>query len=97
MTVFDLDKQAPIAFLKMPGGPDVIKFDPGLSRIYIACYGGAIAVFHQDDPNHYRKLEDFHVQHAVHTLAVDLKTHRDIHPNRKKTASPSHAWWVTRP
>ena len=84
MTVFDLDKHAPIAFLKMPGGPDVIKFDPGLGRIYVACYSGAIAVFHQDDPDHYRKLADFRVQHAVHTLAVDLKTHRVYTPEQEE-------------
>jgi YVTN family beta-propeller protein len=84
MTVFDLDKHAPIAFLKMPGGPDVIKFDPGLGRIYVACYSGAIAVFHQDDPDHYHKLEDFRVQHAVHTLAVDLKTHRVYTPEQEE-------------
>src|SRR5258708_37930522 len=30
MTVFDLDKNQPIAFLPMADGPDVIKFDPGL-------------------------------------------------------------------
>ena len=29
MTVFDLDTHAPIAFLQMAAGPDVIKFDPG--------------------------------------------------------------------
>ena len=32
--------------------------------------------FHEDDPDHYRKLEDFHVQHAVHSLAIDPATHR---------------------
>jgi YVTN family beta-propeller protein len=84
MTVFDLDKHTPIAFLEMPGGPDVIKFDPGLGRIYVACYSGAIAVFHQDDPDHYRKLEYFRVQHAVHTLAVDLKTHRVYTPEQEE-------------
>src|SRR3984893_3317990 len=66
MTVFDLDKTQPIAFLPMAKDPDVIRFDPGLDRIYAACYSGAISVFHQDDPTHYRKLEDFPVQHAVH-------------------------------
>src|SRR3989441_3547767 len=88
MTVFDLDKHAPIAFLEMPGGPDVIKFDPGLKRIYVACYSGAIAVFHQDDPDHYRKLEDFGVQHAVHTLAVDLRTHRLYTPEQEEDGKP---------
>src|SRR5437899_3253807 len=38
MTVFDLEKNVPIATLPLAGGPDVIKFDPGLQRIYVACY-----------------------------------------------------------
>ena len=88
MTVFDLDKKTAIAFLPLPGGPDVIKFDPGLRRIYVACYSGAIAVFHQDDADHYRKLEDFRVQHAVHTVAVDLKTHQLYTPEQEEDGKP---------
>lgn len=88
MTVFDLDKNIPIAFLPLAGGPDVIKFDPGLGRIYVACYGGAISVFQQDDVDHYRKLEDFRVQHAVHTVAVDLKTHRLYTPEQEENGKP---------
>src|SRR5881227_103799 len=49
MTVFDLDKNQPIAFFPLADGPDVIKFDSGLGRIYAACYSGAISVFHEDD------------------------------------------------
>jgi DNA-binding beta-propeller fold protein YncE len=88
MTVFDLDKKAPIAFLPLAGGPDVIKFDPGLRRIYVACYSGAISVFHQDDVDDYRKLEDFQVQHAVHSLAVDVKTHRVYTPEQEQDGKP---------
>jgi DNA-binding beta-propeller fold protein YncE len=88
MTVFDLDKHEPIAFLPMADGPDVIKFDPGLNRIYVACYSGAISVFHQDDPNHYTKIEDFKVPHAVHTLAVDLQTHRVYAPEQEADGKP---------
>jgi DNA-binding beta-propeller fold protein YncE len=88
MTVFDLDKNVPIAFLPLAGGPDVIKFDPGLRRIYVACYSGAISVFHEDDDDHYRKLEDFRVQHAVHTVAVDLKTHRLYTPEQEEDGKP---------
>lgn len=84
MTVFDLDKNTAIASLPLPAGPDVIKFDPGLERIYVACYSGAIAVFHEDDLNHYRKLEDFHVQHAVHSLAIDPSTHRVYAPEQEE-------------
>ena len=88
MTVFDLDKHTAIAFLPMPGGADVIKFDAGLGRIYVACYSGAIAVFHEDDADHYRKLEDFRVQHAVHSLAVDPKTHRVYTPEQEEDGKP---------
>jgi DNA-binding beta-propeller fold protein YncE len=88
MTVFDLDKHEPIAFLPMAAGPDVIKFDSGLQRIYAACYSGAISVFHQDDPQHYRKLEDFKVQHAVHSLAVDPETHRVYTPEQEESGKP---------
>jgi len=88
MTVFDLDKNVPIAFLPLAGGPDVIKFDPGLGRIYVACYSGAISVFHEDDADHYRKLEDFRVQHAVHTVAVDMKTHKLYTPEQEENGKP---------
>jgi DNA-binding beta-propeller fold protein YncE len=84
MTVFDLDSHKPIVSLPMADGPDVIKFDPGLGRIYVACYSGAISVFQQDDPDHYRKLEDFSVQKKVHSLAVDEKTHRVYAPEQEE-------------
>jgi DNA-binding beta-propeller fold protein YncE len=88
MTVFDLDRHEAIAFLPLADGPDVIKFDPGLQRIYVACYTGAISVFHQDDADHYRKVEDFPVQHAVHTLAIDLSTHRVYTPEQEENGKP---------
>src|SRR6266446_6281549 len=76
MTVFDLEKNKPITFLPLAKGPDVVKFDPGLKRIYVACSSGAISIFQEDDPDHFRKLEDFPVQKRVHSLAVDEHTHR---------------------
>ena len=88
MTVFDLDKHASIAYLPMARGADVIKFDPGLRRIYVACYSGAISVFHQDDPAHYRKMEDFKVPYAVHSLAVDPETHRVYTPEQEEDGKP---------
>jgi hypothetical protein len=49
--MLDISHQA-IAFLPMAPGADVIKFDSGLKRIYVACSSGAISVFHTDDPDH---------------------------------------------
>lgn len=88
MTVFNLDTHQAIAFLPMAGGPDVIKFDPGLRRIYVACSSGAISVFQMDDPDHYRKLEDFPVQKKVHSLAVDPETHRVYTPEQEENGKP---------
>ncbi|HXR98287.1 MAG TPA: YncE family protein [Terriglobales bacterium] len=88
MTVFDLDQHKPIAYLPMAEGADVIKYDPGLKRIYVACYSGAISVFQQDGASQYRKLEDFKVQHAVHSLAVDLETHRVYTPEQEEDGKP---------
>ena len=84
MTVFNLDTHQAIAFLPMASGPDVIKLDPGLKRIYVACSSGAISVFQMDDPDHYRKLEDFPVQKKVHSLAVDPETHRVYAPEQEE-------------
>lgn len=88
MAVFDLVAHKTIATFPIPSGGDVIKFDPGLGRIYVACSSGAIAVIQQDDPSHYRKLEDFPVQKRVHSLAVDPKTHRVYAPEQEEDGKP---------
>ena len=88
MTVFNLDTHKAIVSLPMAAGADVIKYDPGLRRIYVACFSGAISVFHQDDPDHYRKLQDFRVQPKVHSLAVDPATHRVYAPEQQEDGKP---------
>ncbi len=88
MTVFNLDTHAPIAFLDLAGGPDVIKFDAGFKRIYVACSSGSISVFEATDADHYRKIEDFKVQPRVHTLAIDPVTHQVYAPEQEEDGKP---------
>jgi len=88
LTVFTLDTHKAIAHLPLPQGADVVKFDPGLGRIYAACSSGFISVFQQNDTDHYRKLEDFAVQKMVHSLAVDTATHRVYAPEQQKSGRP---------
>lgn len=88
MTVFDLDSHKPVTSLAMADGPDVIKFDSGLQRIYVACGGGAISIFQQEDPSHYRKLDDYPVQKRVHSIAVDQATHRVYTPEEQEDGRP---------
>lgn len=88
LAVFALDRHQAIAHLPMPAGADVVKFDPGLGRIYVACSSGFISVFQADDADHYRKLEDFPVQKMVHSLAVDTATHRVYAPEQQENGQP---------
>lgn len=88
LTVFDLDKHEAIAHLPMAKGADVVGYDPGLGRIYVACSSGAISVFQMDDPNHFRKLEDFPVPKQVHSLTVDSRTHRLYAPEEQADGRP---------
>jgi YVTN family beta-propeller protein len=88
MTVFDLDRNLPVTFLAMPTDADVIAFDPGLGRIYVACSSGVISVFQQKDPDHYERLGNVPVAHAVHSIAVDPETHRVFAPEQEESGMP---------
>lgn len=88
LTVFALDTHKSIAHFPSPAGADVVKFDPGLGRIYAACSSGFITVIQADDADHYRNLEDFAVQKMVHSLAVDTATHRVYAPEQQENGEP---------
>ena len=88
LTVFALDAHKALAHLPLPQGADVVKFDPGIGRIYAACSSGFISVFQEDDMDHYRKLEDFPVHRMVHSLAVDTATHRVYAPEQQENGRP---------
>lgn len=88
LTVFALDSHRAITHLPLAQGADVAKFDPGLGRIYAACSSGVIGVYHEDDPDHFTKLEDFKVQGLVHSLAVDATTHRVYAPEQEEDGRP---------
>src|SRR5690349_25066268 len=72
----------------IPTAADVVKFDSGLKRIYAACASGVIAVIQEDDRGHSRKLEDFRVEPKVHSLAVDVETHRVYAPEQEEGGRP---------
>jgi DNA-binding beta-propeller fold protein YncE len=89
MAVFHLDTHEVVASFPQAKGGDVIAFDPGLKRIYVACYDGAISVFHEDDPAHFRKLGDVPVQKKVHSLAIDPNNHRIYAPEQEEDGAPA--------
>jgi hypothetical protein len=88
MTVFALDTHRAVAHLALAQGADVIKYDPGLGRIYAACSSGVIGVYHEDDADRYGKLEDFPVERLVHSLAIDTGSHRVYAPEQEESGAP---------
>ena len=61
LAVFDLDAHKAIVSMPLAAGSDVVQFDAGLGRLYVGCSSGAISVFQEDDPDHFRKLADVSV------------------------------------
>ena len=94
LTVFDLDAHQAIAHLPMAKGADVVMFDPGLGRIYVACGSGVISVFQMDDPMHFRKVKDVPVEPKIHSLAVDPRTHRVYAPAEQEKGRPASKMFV---
>jgi YVTN family beta-propeller protein len=88
LAVFNLETNKVIAHLPMAKGADVVQVDPGLGRIYVACGSGAISVFQMDDPDRFRKIEDVRVPKKVHSLVVDVRTHRVYAPAEEEDGRP---------
>jgi len=94
LTVFDLEAHKAIAHMPMAKGADVVMFDPGLRRIYVACASGFISVFQMDDPTRFRKLADVPVEPKIHSLAVDPRTHRVYAPAEQEKNRPASKMFV---
>jgi DNA-binding beta-propeller fold protein YncE len=87
--VFDLKTHKLVSEIPLPEGVDVIAFDPGLQRIYAACYSGSISIIQKESATQFRKLEDFPLQPKVHSLAVDTETHRIYVPEQEENGKPA--------
>jgi DNA-binding beta-propeller fold protein YncE len=56
LVVMSTDTGKQVLVLDAPGGGDEIFFDAPTSRIYFSGSAGNLAVFHEDDPDHFRLL-----------------------------------------
>lgn len=73
LAVFDLKAKKALAVYQVGDDPDVLAFDPGLRRLYVAAESGTVTVF-QLTGRKLRLLGQIHMPHA-HTVAVDPSTH----------------------
>ncbi|MCA1843131.1 MAG: YncE family protein [Actinobacteria bacterium] len=74
--------------------PDVLAFDPGLSRLYVAAENGVVAVF-EEKGSSVHKLGQAKLADAAHTVAVDPTTHRVFFPLENVHGHP--VLWVMAP
>jgi DNA-binding beta-propeller fold protein YncE len=74
LLVLDLRTMRVSATLAVPDDPDVLAFDRGLQRLYVACESGALAIFHERGAT-LTPLGLYRAPYA-HSVAVDPATHR---------------------
>jgi len=72
--VFDLDTKKVIASDTVAAGPDVLAFDPGLHRLYVAAESGTLTVF-DVQKNKVTKIGELFIAGTAHTVCVDKNTH----------------------
>lgn len=73
LAVFDLNAMKLLAVHQVGEDPDVLAFDPGLKRLYVAAESGTVSVL-QETERDLRLLGQFDIPHA-HTVSVDPKSH----------------------
>ena len=74
LLVVDLRTMHVLSAHRVGDDPDVLAWDPGWQRLYVASESGVLSTFRVDGYG-LRPVEELHVAHA-HSVAVDPQTHR---------------------
>jgi Uncharacterized conserved protein len=96
MTVFDLDKHEPIAYLDMAGGPDVIKFDPGWAAFTLLVTAGPFPSFTKMIPCTIERWKTLRFNTLYTASRWTSRLTGSIRQSRRRTVSRWHAWLCTR-
>ena len=87
LVVFDLETKKATATISVGGDPNVLAFDKGYGRLYVATESGVISVFDERGRNLKKSGEGFFAPNA-HTVAVDQRTHRVYFPLQNINGKP---------
>lgn len=85
--VFDLDTKKIIASDTVGANPDVLAFDPGLHRLYVAAESGNLTMF-EVKKNKVTKIGQLFIAEKAHTVSVDKNTHRIYFPLENVNGKP---------
>ncbi|GGI02902.1 YncE family protein [Arthrobacter liuii] len=87
LLVVDLDSQQSTARFDVGDGPDVLAYDTGLHRLYVASESGVVSVLEvQGKAVH--ELGKSRLADGAHTVAVDQVTHRVYFPLENVNGKP---------
>lgn len=70
----DMNTMRVLSIHQTGDGPDVLAFDPGLQRLYVASESGVVAIFQLVEKK-LHLISRRYLAHEAHTLAVDPSTH----------------------
>jgi DNA-binding beta-propeller fold protein YncE len=87
LLVVDLRSMRVIQTQSVGADPDVLDFDPGLRRLYVAAESGEVAVF-AEQGRHLQKLGQWKLADNAHSVAVDPKTHLVYFPLENVDGKP---------
>ncbi len=87
LIVFDLNSKRVIVSETIGDVPDVLAFDPGLRRLYVAAESGVMAVF-DVQKGKIVKVGQVFVAAKAHTVSVDKNTHRVYLPLENVNGKP---------
>ena len=87
LLVVDLETFEVKQVLTTGEGPDVLAFDPGLERLYVATESDIVSVF-QLQGKTLQKIEDLRVAPNAHTISVNPETHEVYLPLKNLDGHP---------
>jgi DNA-binding beta-propeller fold protein YncE len=86
LVVLDLRTMKPIQRFKVADDPDVLAWDPGWRRLYVAAESGVVSAFWLNGTT-LEKIGELRAPHA-HTVSVDPRTHRIYVPLENVNGRP---------
>src|SRR5262249_54709643 len=87
LVVVDLTAQRVVGQESVGDIPDVLAFDSGLQRLYVAAESGVVATFDVSG-SMLKKIGQTYLAPNAHTIAVDSKTHRVYVPMENVDGRP---------
>jgi hypothetical protein len=70
-------------------GPDGAVFDASRGLVFSSNGEGTLTIVHEDDPDHFRVVDNVATQKSARTLTLDPKTHRLFLPAAQFGATPA--------